>query len=107
MDICKSFVTRQAVEDQTLQVFKGFYLGASDSDRKKLYDYLCKITTVGTAVPVEEMPRESVKNRIIGVQVCCQLFGDGQVASINANALREALEAWDRGEEYAPEDLLD
>lgn len=107
MDICKSFVSRQAAEDQTLQVFKSFYLGASASDRQKLYEYLCKLTTASTAVPVEQLPRETVKNRIIGVQVCCQLFGNGQVASINANALKDAMDAWDRGEEYAPEDPLD
>jgi hypothetical protein len=53
------------------------------------------------------LPRETVKNRIIGVQVCCQLFGDGQVASINANALKDAMDAWDRGDQYAPEHPLD
>lgn len=106
MEITKSFAARQAAQDQTLQVFKQFYLAASEADRKRLQEYLVRLAEASLSMPVEQLPREAVKNRIIGVQVTCRLFGDGQVATVNANALREAMEAWDRGEEYAPTNPL-
>ena len=107
MDFCKPFAGFQAAEDQTLQVFKKFYLGAGASDRQKFYEYVCQLKSASMVVPVERMPRESIKNRVIGIQVSCQLFEDGEVASINANTLCEALETWARDEEYAPQDPLE
>jgi hypothetical protein len=106
MDIGKWFVRGGANMDQRLGVFKDFYLMADVDQRQKLKAY---VTAVADLAP--RGVNESVKfdqsigcgnNYFIGVQFTCSFLPDGPEAVIGPHVLCDAMNAWDRSEEYLP-----
>jgi hypothetical protein len=100
----------RADDDQRLQVFKVFYLGADTEQRRRLYEYIRAVAALSPADLEADMQYHGeigcTGDRVLSVEVSCSHLPDGPSAAVNPHLLQAALEAWNRGEEYTPPPLV-
>jgi hypothetical protein len=99
-----------AGDDQKLQVFKEFYLGADTEQRCRLYEYIRAVAALSPP-DLEGNVQFSGEigctgDRVLSVEVSCCHLPDGPSATVDPHLLQAALEAWNRGEEFTPPPLI-
>jgi hypothetical protein len=106
MDLSSLSARFLASDDQNLQVFKRFYRAAKPEEQRRLYEYVQRVNALEPSCEREQLQFMGdigcTGDRIIGVQVLCELYEDGLEAKLNPRLLQRAIEAWDKGEEFAP-----
>jgi hypothetical protein len=104
MDFRSSEIRFLALEDQRLQLFKSFYLQAPIEKRQEIFDSVRSLARRSETALKEALLNNSDdgnSNRIIGMQVTFQFFKEPQPTTIRADLLLQAMEAWNRDEEFA------
>lgn len=99
------FITRNLASlDQKLGLFKEYYLGLDEAGRKRFRKW---IQQVSKPFPADFQGYCRMLNdigctaeRVIGVSISVDFLQDGQGARIEPQFLKQALDAWDRGDEF-------
>jgi hypothetical protein len=95
-----------AATDQTVQRFKAFYLSRSAEERAAFAAWVRRLSEpLGTTIDewVSMIQAMGCSNDgIVDVRVSLNAYPDGESVSIYPPYLREAIDRWEKGEEFTP-----
>lgn len=100
------FITRNLASlDQKLGLFKEFYLGLDEAGRKRFRKW---IEQVSKPLPDDFQAYCRMLNdigctaeRVLGISISVDFLENGQGSRLEPQILKQAIAAWDRGEEFA------